>query len=149
MPSVFTCCWCIKLNYDPNCVYYTSFIFDAILFCIWGIYALALLAEYQYYWPHIVFLIFALLLLGMGIFAIVQIFTKNSSAASRHGQYVRFRLWAIIAYIVLAIVMLILWLSFGFSQKYRAGFVIGAAISAALPFAVDACLLHGYHENFK
>ena len=28
----FTCCYLIKLDYDPSCVYYTSYIFDAVLF---------------------------------------------------------------------------------------------------------------------
>ena len=85
----------------------------------------------------------------MGIFAIVQIVTKKTSAPSRHANYVKFRMWAIIAYIVAAVVMIILWLAFGFSAGYPAGFVIAAAISAALPFGIDAAILHGYHKNFE
>ena len=136
------------MNYDPDCVYYTSFIFDAILFLCWGLYALGLLGVYSRHWPHIIFLIFALLLAAMGVFAIVQIVTKKTTAPNRHARYVKYRMWIIIAYCVLAVVMLILWLAYGFGNKYDGGWVIGAAISAALPFAIDAAILHGYHKNF-
>ena len=149
MPSVFTCCWCVKMNYDPDCVYYTSFIFDAILFICWGGYSLGLLGMYRNYWPQFVFVAFSLLLLAMGIFSIVQIFTKNTSAPNRHARYVKFRMWAIIAYIVCACIMVALWLGWGFSQHYDSGWLISAAISSAVPFLVDAAVLHGYHKNFE
>ena len=146
-PSQFTCCWCIKLNYDSSCVFYTMYGFDAFLFIVWGAYAFGLLGRYVY-WPQIIFIIFSVILLLMGIFALVQIFTKNSSAAGRHANYTKYRMWIIIAYIVLAVVMFILWLIWGVTSKVIAGFWIAAAISSAIPYLFNAAVLHGYHANF-
>ena len=121
--------------------------FDACLFILWSIYALALLGRYIY-WPQIIFVIFCLILLAMGVFALVQIFTKKSSAPGRHPQYTKFRLWVIIAYIVLAIVMFILWLIWGIANGIWAPIWINAALSSAIPYLINAAILHGYHANF-
>ena len=137
------------MNYDPDCVYYTSFVFDAFLFLVWGLYALGLLGTYSKSWPHYVFLIFALALMVMGIFALIQIFTKNSTAPSRHANYVKYRMWTIYGLIIAGIIVLALWLIYGFAGGYAAGWVIGAAISACFPFFFDAGILHGYHANFQ
>ena len=148
-PSVFTCCWCITLNYDPNCVYYTSYIFDAILFIYNAAYALGTLSGVRSNaWPHIIFLIISLLILAMGIFAVIQIFTKNTSAGSRQGNYVKYRMWIIIGLVIAAIIVFIFWFIYLANSYYSAGDQIGYALGSALPFLIDAAVLHGYHKNF-
>ena len=148
-PSVFTCCWCIKLNYDPDCVYYTSYVFDAIIFIYNAAYAFGTLNPVRSSaWPHIIFLIVSLLILAMGIFAIIQIFTKNSSASSRQANYVKFRMWIIYGLVIAAIVIFVFWILYLTAKNYSSGDVIGYGLGSAIPFLVDAAILHGYHKNF-
>ena len=86
----------------------------------------------------------------MGIFAVIQIFTKNTSAGSRHANYVKFRMWIIYALVILAIVIFILWILYfsGYAYSVPFGTQLGYALGSALPFIIDACVLHGYHKNF-
>ena len=136
------------MNYDANCVYYTSHIFDAVILLWWGIYGFVWIGA-AYAWPYIIYLIFALLLACLGIFSIVQCFTKNTSAPNRAQLYLKLRLWAIIGYFIAAIILLILWIIFGavYLKEYFA-WVIGPAFATVLPLVVDGCVLHGYHKNF-
>ena len=148
-PSVFTCCWCIKLNYDSDCVYYTSFVFDAIIFIYNAAYALGNMGGVRSKaWPHIIFLIMSIAIFCMGVFAIIQIFTKNSSAGSRHANYVKYRMWVIYALVILAIVIFILWILYFSANNGTFSNSIGYALESAIPFLVDAAVLHGYHQNF-
>ena len=145
--GVFTCCWCLKLNYNDPCPYYTSFIFDAWLFIMWSGYSLGGLGRYKS-WPHIIFIIISLCLLVMGIWAIIHLFTKDKGGFHK-ANYVKYRMWAIYGLVILAIVMFILWLIWGIATKADTGFWIGAGIYSALSLLIDAAVLHGYHENFK
>ena len=145
-PPFFTCCWCIKLNYDSTCVYYTAYVFDAILF-LWNV-AYAGGVYRGGHWPSIIFLIFSIILIAMGIFAIVQIITKNTSAPSRQAMYAKYRMWIIYALVIFAIAIFILWIIYGISAKVDSGFYIGWGIGNAIPYLVDAAVLHGYHANF-
>ena len=143
--SQFTCCWCLKLDYNPNCVYYTSFIFDAWLFIMWSAYSLGGLGRYKA-WPHIIFVIICLCLLVMGVWAIIHLFTKDKGGFHK-ANYVKYRMWVIYGLLILAAVMFILWILYGLIAK-DGGVWIGGAIYASLSLVIDAAILHGYHENF-
>ncbi len=144
-PSYFTCCWCIKLNYDSTCVYYTAYVFDAIFF-FWNVaYAGGILNSF---WPSYIFLIVAIILIAMGVFAVIQIFTKNTSASSRQATYVKCRMWVIYGLVIVGIVLFILWIIWGVGQKVSGSKYIGYGLGNAIPFIVDAAILHGYHNNF-
>ena len=145
--SQFTCCWCIKLNYSPSCVYHTSFMFDAFLFITWAIYALAGLGEYKQ-WPHIIFAVFCVLLLVMGIWAIVNLFMYGKGGF-RIAYYVMARMIVIISLLSFAIIIFILWIIYG-ASKDNEGYKtwLGGALYSSISLVVDALILHGYHLNF-
>ena len=142
----FVCCWFIKLEYDNSCIFYTMHIFDALLFLLWSVYSLGGLGAYRA-WPHIIFLIFCICLLIMGIWAIVIIFKKEGPKFSRE-KYVKYRLWVIIGLIIAAVIFFILWIIYGAAAKVSSGVWVGGGIYAALPLLIDAAVLHGYHSNF-
>ena len=143
MSSVFTFCYFLKLNFDQNCVYYTTYAFDFLIFCN----SLAfrggmgggggLIGTIAY--------VVAVLFFLLGIFAIVQAVTKNSSAASRKEQYTMCRMYAIYAFLVAAVfffLYIFIFLSGSFSVK------LNAALNVGLINLINAAILHGYHENF-
>ena len=96
MKSVFTFLWCIKLNFDPTCVYITSFILDVVLFLWTAPYGFGHTGWYKS-WPYWIFQIIAIVAILMAIFAVIQLITKNSTASSRHATYVQCRMYTIIA----------------------------------------------------
>ena len=144
MKSVFTILWCIKLNFDPTCVYFTSFIFDALIF-LWT-------APYAFgyngwgFWAYYIYLAVAICSLLMAIFAIIQIITKNSSASSRHATYVQARMYMIIGLAITAILLFVLYFVAWKGHSNRDKMNWGLRI--ALPLLFNAALLHSYHENF-
>ena len=86
----------------------------------------------------------------MGIFAIVQIVTKNSSAASRKATYIKCRMWVIIGLVVIGIVLFILYIIYGSTDKgigWDVGLVWG--LNALISYLISAAVLHGYHTNFS
>ena len=105
-PSVFTCCYAIKLNQDPNCVFFTSHIFDVVLFWWYTGYALSnRTGNSKAGTADLISLIFGLALIAMGIFSIIQMVTKNSSAVGRQALYAKLRLYLIIAIVVIGILL--------------------------------------------
>ena len=129
MKSVFTILWCIKLQYDPNCVYYTSFILDALL-CLYLAPLGFGLANYNF-WPYYIYLAVSIASFLMAIFAIVQIITKNSSAGSRHANYVQCRLYFIIGLAIAAAILFVLFMVYT-DRYYKPN--IRFAIQVAMPF---------------
>ena len=144
--SVFTCCWCIKLDFNPSCVYITSFIFDAWLFIAWSGYGLNGLRAGSSL-PSLVFLAISLLLLVMGIWAIINIFTKEKGGFHK-AEYVKFRMFAIYGLVLAAIIMFAVWFLDGTQKNQKSDYWINGAINSALPLLIDAAVLHGYHVNF-
>ena len=144
MKSVFTFLWCIKLNFDPNCVYFTSFIFDTLIFLWTAPYAFG--TNGWGFWAYYIYLAIAICSLLMAIFAIIQIITKNSSASSRHATYVQCRLFMIIGLAVGGILIFILymvaWKGHNNNDK------INWSLRIAAPLLINAAILHSYHENF-
>ena len=144
MSSVFTFCYFLKLNFNQDCVYYTTYAFDFLIFCN----SLAYRGGQGFGGGGLIgtiAFIVAVLFFLLGIFAIVQAITKNSSAASRKDQYVMCRMYAIYAYLAFAVIFFlwcILTLSGTFGQK------LNAALNVALINLINAAILHGYHENF-
>ena len=143
MKSVFTILWCVKLQYDPTCVYYTSFILDALLCLYLAPYGFGF-ANYNY-WPSYIYLAASIASFLMAIFAIVQIITKNSSAPSRHGNYVKCRLYFIIGLAIAAAILFVLYMTYT-DRYYKPN--IRWALQIAAPFLFNAAFLHSYHENF-
>jgi hypothetical protein len=143
--AVFTCCYFIKLNFDADCVYYTSYIFDAVLFLWHTAFALG---SRHWYWAGIIWIVCSIFILFMGIFAIVQILTRNTSAASRKVTYIKCRLIVIIGLVVLGIIICILYILYGASVDRPAkGFEFG--LNALISYLISAAVLHGYHANFS
>ncbi len=144
-PNVYTCLYVIKLNFDSNCVYLTSHIVDALIFLSYIFYNFtAVGVGMRGGLPYICQLIFGFILLAMGIFAIFQLVTKNTSAASRQAQYTQYRLYTIIAFVVFAIIIFAL-----FVLTFKGDGKVGFGISAAVPLLIDALILHGSHANFS
>ena len=145
MKSEFTFLWCIKLKFDPTCVYYTSFILDAILFLWLCPYGFSYNSWWSY-WPNWIFMIASIVALLMAIFAVIQIITKNSSASSRHATYVQCRLYTIIGLAIGGILLFVLAMvnSNGWPFKTRFEY----ALRHAFPLIISAAALHCYHENF-
>ena len=144
--GTFVCCWCVKLDYESKCIFYTMHIFDAFLFLWWSLYALGGLGAYKA-WPHIIFLIFSLCLLVMGIWAVVIIF-KAEGAKFGRDKYVKYRMWVIYGLLIAAVVLFILWIIYGLAADVESSAWVGGGIYSALPLIIDAAVLHGYHENF-
>ena len=144
--AVFTCLWCVDMNYEQSCVFYCAYIFDFLLYFCWGWYGLGY--NNGWYWPAIIFIIFSFCLLAMAIFALIQIFTRSNGAAGRLQTYIKWRMISIIALVIAGIVMFILWIIFGAANGYQSGYYIGWAFSSALPFLFDAAILHMYHKTF-
>ena len=90
-------------------------------------------------------MLFGLALVGMGIFSIVQMVTKNSSAVSRQALYAKLRLFLIIAIVVMGIILFALVL---LVLNGKANDKVNLGISLAIPLFVNAAILHGYHANF-
>ena len=108
MKSTFTILWCIRLAFDANCVYITSFILDVLLFLWAAPYGFGHSGWYNKSWPYWIFQIVAIISVLMAIFAIIQLITKNSSAGSRHGTYVQCRLYTIILMAIGGVVLFLL-----------------------------------------
>ena len=144
MKSVFTILWCIKLNFDPNCVYFTSFIFDTLIF-LWA-------APYGFgtngwgFWPYYIYMAVAICSLLMAIFAIIQIITKNSSASSRHATYVQARLYMIMGLAIAAVLLFVLYMVL--LGGNNTGVKVEWGMRVAMPLLLNAAFLHSYHENF-
>ena len=144
MKSEFTVLWCIKLNFDPTCVYFTSFILDAILLIWLTPYGFGH-SKWYAYWPQWIFFIASLVALLMAIFAIIQVITKNSSASSRHATYVQCRLYTIMGLAIGGLILFVLGLTYykaDFKYKLQWAFEFGS------PLIFLAAALHSYHENF-
>ena len=144
--SVFTCCWFIKLEFNPACVYITSFIFDAWLFIAWSGYGLNGLRTGRSL-PSLVFLAISILLLVMGIWAIINIFSKDKGGFHK-AEYVKYRMYAIYGLVLGAIIMLVVWFVYAAQNNQKSDYWINGAIASALPLLIDAAVLHGYHANF-
>ena len=147
MKSVFTLLWCIKLNFDPTCVYFTSFILDVVFYLWLAPYGFGNGKGYYNYWPSWIFFIASIVALAMAIFAIIQLITKNSSASSRHATYVQCRLYTIIGLAVGGIILFVIFMIDSAhwgngSQRLR------WALEWASPLIFSAAALHCYHENF-
>ena len=148
MKPVFTLLWCIKFQYDSNCVYFTSFILDVILYLWMCPYGLGHGGQdWTKYWPATVFFVASVVAVLMAIFAIIQIITKSSSAGSRHATYVQCRLYTIIGLAVGGLVLFVFSLvnSGRYSQQSDR---LRWAFEWASPLIVSALALHSYHENF-
>ena len=128
-------------------MYYTSYIFDAILFLWHTAFAFG---SGRYNWAGIIWIICSLFILFMGIFSLVQIFTRDSSAASRRDTYIKCRMWVIIGLVVIGIVLFILYIIYGTTDKavgWGKGLLWG--LNALISYLISASVLHGYHTNFS
>ena len=145
LESVFTFLWCIRLPFDPTCVYFTSFILDVVFFLWIAPYGFGHAGWYKS-WLTWIFQIAAIVALLMAIFAVIQIITKQSSASSRQATYVQCRMYTIIGLAIGGIILFVLGLTYrndsSFNYKLQWAFEFG------FPLLGTAAALHCYHENF-
>ena len=135
------------MQYEDNCVYYTAHILDALFFFFWGFYGFNVWSVGGF--VPLLMVIVGFCFLAMSIFALIQVFTKNSSAATRKANYVKFRFFAIIGLVIAGILFCILWIVWGMGKNVQSSVYINYAISSLIPFVVDAALLHSYHKTFE
>ena len=145
MKSVFTFLWCIKLNFDPTCVYFASFILDVVFYLWIAPYGFGHSSWYRS-WPIWIFQIAAVVALLMAIFAIIQLITKQSSASSRHATYVQCRMYSIIGLAIGGIILFVIGLTY--YRNYSMDFRVRWAFEFGFPLLGSAAALHCYHENF-
>ena len=144
MKSIFTLLWCIKLNFDPNCVYFVSYILDICILVWLTPYGLGQRNWYDN-WPQWIFFIASVVALLMAIFAVIQIITKSSSAGSRAASYTQARLYTILGLAIGGIILFILGMTYvKGSNEYR----LRWALEFGSPLMLCAAALHSYHENF-
>ena len=149
MKSVFTILWCIKLNFDPTCVYMASFILDAVICIFFMPYGFGRGDKNSYqYWPYWIFLILSIIVFLMAIFAIIQIVTKNSSASSRHATYVQCRMYTILGLAIGGLILFVLGLVNNQDSRATFGTKLNWSFSWGAPLFLAAAALHCYHENF-
>ena len=145
MKSVFTFLWCIKLQFDPSCVYFTSFILDILLFLWMAPYGFGY-KNWWNYWPNWIFAVASFVALLMAIFAVIQLITKSSTATTRHATYAQCRLNTIIGLAIGAIIL------FVFAMVNTNGWATNTRLEWSLKYAAPLILsaigLHSYHENF-
>ena len=144
MKSVFTVLWFLKLNFSSDCVYYTSFILDVVLFFWLTPYGFGQKGYYDY-WPQWIFYAASIVALLMAIFAIIQLITKSGSAGSRHDNYVQARFFTILGLAIGGIILFVLGMTYysgSMESRLKYSFQFGS------PLILLAAALHSYHENF-
>ena len=147
MKSVFTFLWCLKLNFDANCVYITSHIFDILVFLWLGPYGYGIAHDSIGYWPYYIYVAVSIVAILMAVFSVVQLITKSSSASQRSATYAQARLYTIIGLALAGIALFVLFMVYHDNKYYKKA-NMETAFQIALPLVFDALLLHSYHENF-
>ena len=154
-PPVFTCCYFIKMNYSPDCVYYVSHIFDILIFFSPFGNAGGLdiingkgVGKGNAGWVSLIWFISSLFFLCMCVFAIIQIFTKNSSAGSRQATYIKGRLLAIVGLVALGLILFGLNILYALTNNYAISKGVEWGLNVFISYLISAMVLHGYHPNF-
>ena len=138
--AIFTCFWCLRLEYNSDCVYYTSFIFDAWLFLLWSGFGFHGLSNVSA--QSLAGVIISICLLVMGVWAIIHLFTKSRGGFHK-SNYVYFRLMVIYGLLIGAIILLVLWILLDTRGHKSYG------LYPVISLVINAAILHGYHENFS